>query len=175
MRPSLEKSQSLCLRRTSSALNQVTVALRPVTGNISAYSDVDKDDEVVDTVEEVDNQPLISTEFIEERTAAVVYANVNIVSDYTLNEEMLGSSIAATCKEKRRIAARMIPPMITELHFKRSVWLVYAEPQTRMILDNMIMNLTSSKLKSLQRICRCPLTAIIPCLYQLDNIVSKSS
>jgi len=56
----------------------------------SEESDVDEDKEVVDTDEEVDNQPLILAELIEdERAAIITYANVNIVSDHTLNEEII--------------------------------------------------------------------------------------
>ncbi len=50
---------------------------------------MDEDEEVVDTDEEVDDQPWISMKFREDRSTTITYANANIISDHTLKKEML--------------------------------------------------------------------------------------
>jgi hypothetical protein len=69
------------------------------TGQFFADSDVDDDEEIIDTDEEVDDPPLISAELIEERATTFAYSNANAGSDHTPNEEILRSSIAATLED----------------------------------------------------------------------------
>ncbi len=57
-------------------------------------SDVDEGDNAIE-VEDEFNAPLISKESIAKRIATVTYANANTTSDYTINEDILRSSLSS--------------------------------------------------------------------------------
>jgi hypothetical protein len=61
-------------------------------------SDVHEGDHAFESEEEL-NAPFVSEESIAERIATVAYANANTTSDFTMNEDILRSSLASTFEE----------------------------------------------------------------------------